>query len=84
MRKTDEIPLTYLRSHERVYSDEGGWFVRTREGVRGPFASPRAAEAEVALFVDTMEYLEQNGTALPADLNRADVTVVDMKRLPWC
>ncbi len=84
MRKTDLTPTHPPRSLERVFLEDDRWFVRTREGLRGPFGSRRAAEAEAALFVETLQYLEQHRPALPPGGNQTDVTVVHMNRLPWC
>ena len=60
MRKTDRAPSDDMRATDRIFSEDERWFVRTREGMRGPFGSRRAAEAEADLFVDTVKFLEQN------------------------
>ena len=82
MRKTDDTPTEYLRRPDRIECVEGCWYVRTREGRRGPFGSRRAAEAERALYVDTMSYLERADTLL-AGLDGVDVELVHFDRLPW-
>jgi hypothetical protein len=65
MRKTDLAPSDDARAIDRVFSEDERWFVRTREGMRGPFGSRRAAEAEADLFVDTVRFLEQNNPSGP-------------------
>jgi hypothetical protein len=60
MRKTDRHDDGHVRSSDRVYIDDDRWFVRTREGMRGPFSSRRAAEAEADLFVDTVKFLQEH------------------------
>ena len=65
MRKTDQTPVESTRTKERVFREDERWFVRTREGLRGPFGSQRAAEAEADLFVDTVKILEQLSGAWP-------------------
>ena len=67
MRKTDQAPSSSVRSRDRIFSDDDRWFVRTREGMRGPFGSRRAAEAEAEMFVDTVKYLQQSQPSVPAD-----------------
>lgn len=68
----------YARSADRVFHDGGQWFVRTREGIRGPFVTRSCAEAELRLYVDTMQFLEEHQGSMPSHLDLADVTVVDL------
>jgi len=82
MRKTDQSIRDHQRTLDRVFCEESRWYVRTREGLRGPFGSRRAAEAEAELFVDTMAYLER-AAELPSGVDGADVTVVNMEQVPW-
>lgn len=81
MRRSDQVRRSYTRTPDRLVCEDERWYVRTREGMRGPFATRRAAEAEARLYVDTMEYLER--AVLPPELDRSDVTVVDMNVMPW-
>ncbi len=81
MRKSDVEPRKTDRRADRIVCDGERWYVLTREGRRGPFATRRAAEAEARLFVETMQYLER--VALPPDLDPSDVTVVDINVMPW-
>lgn len=83
MRKTDQSPSSSVRSTDRIFSEDDRWFVRTREGMRGPFGSRRAAEAEAELFVDTVKYLQQNHPSVPPDVDSDDITVIDLDRPPW-
>lgn len=82
MRRTDDTFTDYPRKPDRIECEDDRWYVRTREGRRGPFGSRRAVEAEAALFVDTMAYLQQ-AQALPPNLDCADVEVVNIDRMPW-
>ena len=82
MRRTDDTFIEYPRRADRIECEDDRWYVRTREGRRGPFGSRRAAEAEAALFVETMAYLEQ-ARMLPPDIDCADVEVVNFDRMPW-
>jgi hypothetical protein len=82
MRKTDKTQKRYARGQDRIICEGEHWFVRTREGKRGPFRSRREAQAEARLYVDTMVYL--NGDpVLPEGVDRDDVTVVNMDHIPW-
>ena len=56
-RKNDENARTWFRS-ERVFCNQGNWFIRTREGVDvGPFLTKAAAEAEAGALQATLEGL---------------------------
>lgn len=83
MRKTDHTPHESGRSTDRIFREDDRWFVRTREGMRGPFGSRRAAHAEAELFVDTVKYLEEKRSELPPDLDEGDIDLVDMNGPPW-
>lgn len=85
MRKTDKTQSRYRRTADRIVQRQERWFVRTREGLRGPFRSRREAHAEARLFVDTMIYLsdELDGSKMPGRLDLDDVTVVNMEHIPW-
>lgn len=83
MRKTDRVPSARSRGEDRIFNEDDRWFVRTREGRRGPFGSRRAAEAEAELFVDTVVFLEQNLRALPPDVDADDITLIDLDKPPW-
>jgi len=82
MRNTDHTPSSSVRSTDRIFNEDDRWFVRTREGRRGPFGSRRAAEAEAELFVDTVKFLQQNHPAMRRDVDPDDVTVVDLGKPP--
>lgn len=82
MRKSDKFQKRHARTEDRITCDDERWFVRTREGRRGPFRSRREAQAEARLFVDTMMYLNDD-PALPDHIDRDDVTVVNMDHIPW-
>lgn len=82
MRKSDTIDKPYRRAPDRIVCEDERWYVRTREGLRGPFGSRRVAEAEARLFVETMAYLE-SVEELPAGVDPGDVTVVNMDQMPW-
>ena len=83
MRKTDQNPSSSVRSPDRVFNEDDRWFVRTREGMRGPFGSRRAAEAEAELFVDTVKFLQQNQPAVSRDVDPDDLRVIDLDKPPW-
>lgn len=83
MRKTDTTTAEYPRSKDRIFATDGAWFVRTREGDRGPFRTRRHAEAELLLYVETMSYLEEFGGSVPDAFDPNDVIVVDMDTPAW-
>lgn len=85
MRKTDKTHHRHRRSADRIVQRDERWFVRTREGLRGPFRSRREAHAEARLFVDTMIYLsdELEGSGVAGTFDLDDVTVVNMDHIPW-
>src|SRR5690606_22964723 len=74
MRKPVKIPTHSPRAEGRVFNEDDRWYVRTREGMRGPFGSRRAAEAEAELFVDTLKFLEQNQRSVPPGIDPDDIT----------
>lgn len=71
------------RSEGRLVAVVGGWLVCTREGDRGPFPSRAAAEQEAAAYVETMLYVARHDVTIPADIDRREVEIVDLRRLPW-
>lgn len=81
MRKTDKRRRTPRRTADRIVQRNDRWFVRTREGLRGPFRSRREAHAESRLFVDTMMYLSDE--LLPGPAEFSDVNMVNMDHIPW-
>lgn len=83
MRKSDTDNKPHPRKADRVFDEQGEWFVRTREGVRGPFRTRQQAEAELRLYVDTMSFLEENRASMPSHLDWGDVTVVDVDEPRW-
>ena len=83
MRKTDTTTARFARSSDRIHAIDGAWYVRTREGERGPFRNRRLAENELRLYIDTMKYLDDFGGRVPAKIDRRDVIVVDMDAPAW-
>jgi hypothetical protein len=83
MRKTDTTPATHERCKDRIFASNGQWFVRTREGERGPFRNRQRAEDEIRLYLDTLSYLEKFGATVPDDVDPSQVIVVDMDTPAW-
>jgi hypothetical protein len=83
MRKTDTTPAPQQRAKDRIYTTDGAWFVRTREGERGPFRNRQRAEAELCLYLETLSYLEEFGGNVPDDFDTGQVIVVDMDMPAW-
>jgi len=48
----------YFRASKRVISLNGAWYFTTREGERGPFASPEEADLQLRRFKDEMSDLQ--------------------------
>lgn len=82
MRKSDDPSREFERTQDRITCEDDRWYVRTREGMRGPFSKRQTAESEASLFVETMEYLARS-KRLPANVNPDDVTVLKIDDLPW-
>lgn len=84
-RKTDDPSAgePRSRSSDRVVIEDGEWFLRTREGLRGPFSSRVQAEQETAAYVETMEFLERNREVLPGDVNQNDIEIVNLIKPRW-
>ena len=80
MRKTDSGRRPRFRSKNRFFRHAGKWHFQTRERVRGPFDSRKAAELELQRYIDTMEYVEGNEASLPSDVDWSDVTLVDIDK----
>lgn len=52
MRKNDDARSTYYRT-DRFYSEEGGWWAKTREGDElGPFDSKQEAKEALSAYID--------------------------------
>lgn len=83
MRKTDKTRYRFRRTTDRIEQQGERWFVRTREGMRGPFRSRREAHAEARLFIDTMIYLSDDLPPSARRLDLSDVTVVNMDHIPF-
>ena len=81
MRRTDDGSKTFARQEDRLVRRHGCWFLVTREGERGPFYGRIAADRELRRYVDTMAYLDRHRAELPADINPADVTLVEMDQV---
>ncbi len=82
MRKSDKKAIEHNRSPERFFQQEDQWFFQTREGARGPFETRQVAERELARFIDTMGFVEENEKHLPSDTDWKNVIIVDMDALP--
>ncbi len=83
MRKTDKTRFRFRRANDRIEQQGERWFVRTREGLRGPFRSRREAHAEARLYIDTMIYLSDDLPPAAGHLDLRDVTVVNMDHIPF-
>ncbi len=75
-RKSDGANLRFIRSTKRLREQNGLWYVRTREGNRGPFVNRRDAVTELLRYADTMRYVDANRAILPDNLDWDDVTIV--------
>ena len=79
MRRADTEDRIGERRGKRIYCVSGEWFYRTREGKRGPFASEMALRADMLSFIGTMEFLDENSSDLPGNVDAADVTFVEIE-----
>jgi hypothetical protein len=77
MRKSDSKEKAFFRVRKRLYCENGQWFFQAREGVRGPFRSEHDAEAELRLYVGSMEFVEDNDPQKHSNIDWGSVTVVD-------
>ncbi len=48
----------YFRASKRVFSLNGAWYYTTREGDRGPYATPEEAELQLRRFKEEMSDLQ--------------------------
>ncbi len=80
MRKkdTDAAVQRSRRAYSRTHQHVGQWYFRTREGDRGPFETREAAVLELMRYVDTMEFVEENESSRPSDIEWADMVFVDL------
>lgn len=58
MRNSDEDDLTFFRSRDRVFCQNGSWFFQTREDDHGPFPTRAAAELDLQRYVDEMAFFD--------------------------
>lgn len=58
MRKADEDDLTFFRSRDRVFCQNGKWYFQTREDDHGPFPSREAATLDLKRYVDEMAFFD--------------------------
>ncbi len=58
MRNSDEDDLTFFRSRDRVFCQNGSWFFQTREDDHGPFPTREAAELDLKRYVDEMAFFD--------------------------
>lgn len=84
MRHNDANEARFARTRSRIAKGEKGWFVRTREGTRGPFASETEAWAYASIYVDTTKFLERSADELPAELDTSNVEVIEITLPRWC
>jgi hypothetical protein len=69
----------YSRAKSRFQQRKGQWYFRTREGDRrGPFESRDAAELDLKLYIDAMQFVEENQTSLPTDVEWGDLVFVEV------
>jgi hypothetical protein len=81
MRKTDvETGVEYYRNADRVTQQDRLWYFASREGVRGPFLSSQMAQFQLKRYVDIMEFVNDNESALPDDFSWEDVTFIDIEK----
>ena len=82
MRKNDtDETVALFRSSSRNRQHGGHWYFRTREGEdRGPFHTREAGELELRRYIDTMEFVEENESSVPSDIEWADMVFVDLER----
>lgn len=74
MRKSDEDAEEFEASEDRFTSQDGMWYFKSREGLKGPFGSRLDAEEMLSGYIATMEYLEEH--QVPDQFDPTDVTVM--------
>ena len=79
-KDTNETVRRSRRRDCRTHQHVGQWYFRTREGDRGPFETREAAVLELMRYVDTMEFVEENESSVPSDIEWADMVFVDLER----
>lgn len=83
MRNSDEDDLTFFRSQDRVFCQNGSWFFQTREDDHGPFPTREAAELDLRRYVDEMAFFDGVKTGVvtektaPLDEDFANFSLVD-------
>jgi len=82
MRKSDRENKVHYRTADRLFCQDGRWYFQTREDHRGPFRSREEAETELKLYVDTLEFINENESSLPYGADWTKVTFVDAKEPP--
>jgi hypothetical protein len=78
-----ENGVAYYRNADRMEHRDGLWYFASREGLRGPFESSEIAELQLKRYVDTMDFVNDNKSALPTDVDWGDVTYVDIEKPPF-
>jgi hypothetical protein len=83
MRKTDTADdVPYYRNPHRTVCKERLWYFESREGDRGPYESREIAESQIAKYVDIIDFVINNKSSVPADIDWTDITVIEFENPP--
>lgn len=78
VREFDNPKVRHVRMVQRLVRRDEAWFVRTREGERGPFDDRRHATAELQRYVETMTFFGAHTDLVPDHVDPRDVTIVQL------
>ncbi len=82
-RHTDKDPANFNRRKNRLFRAGFDWFYHIREGQRGPFTSREAAAADLAQYLATLRFIEENAASLPDDLDAQEITHIEIEPPPY-
>ena len=78
-RQTDTESMRFERRGERLFRKGFDWFYHMRGGQRGPFPSKAAAQEDLAEYLRSIRFIEENPDSVPDDLDAAEITHIDIK-----
>ena len=78
-RQTDMETSIFERRRERLFRQGFDWFYLIRGGQRGPFPSKNAAQGDLAEYLRSVRFIEENPDSLPEDLDADKITHIEIQ-----
>ena len=78
-RQTDTESSIFERRRERLFREGFDWFYLIRAGQRGPFVSRKAAQEDLAEYLRSVRFIEENPGSVPENLDADEITHIEIK-----